>query len=285
MAVKLQNLHTHTVFGDGQNTAEEMVRAAIAAGCGSLGFSEHSRMPAAVASGWCMTEAEESAYRQEVLRLREAYAGQIDLFLGLERDLDALHSPEPYEYLIGSVHGVWRSGVYLPVDASQAEFCRAVRERYAGDYFAFIRDYYQREASVVLSTRCQIVGHFDLVAKFNEGGCLFDEADPRCRDASLGALEALSKQDVVFEINTGAMSRNCRTVPYPSDVLLRSLRDFGGRVCISSDSHSASTITHGFAQAAELALSCGFRETYLLARDGFHAVGLEEFRDEAKRRA
>ena len=41
MAVKLQNLHTHTVFGDGQNTAEEMVRAAIAAGCGSLGFSEH----------------------------------------------------------------------------------------------------------------------------------------------------------------------------------------------------------------------------------------------------
>ena len=120
MAVKLQNLHTHTVFGDGQNTAEEMVRAAIAAGCGSLGFSEHSRMPAAVASGWCMTEAEESAYRQEVLRLREAYAGQIDLFLGLERDLDALPSPEPYEYLIGSVHGVWRSGVYLPVDASQA---------------------------------------------------------------------------------------------------------------------------------------------------------------------
>ena len=47
----LQNLHTHTVFGDGKNTAEEMVRAAIAAGCGSLGFSEHSRMPAAVASG------------------------------------------------------------------------------------------------------------------------------------------------------------------------------------------------------------------------------------------
>ena len=138
---------------------------------------------------------------------------------------------------------------------------------------------------MVLSTRCQIVGHFDLVAKFNEGGCLFDEADSRYRDASLGALEALSKQDVVFEINTGAMSRNCRTVPYPSDVLLRSLRDFGGRVCISSDSHSASTITHGFAQAAELALSCGFRETYLLARDGFHAVGLEEFRDEAKRRA
>lgn len=284
-SANLQNLHTHTVFGDGQNTAEEMVRAAIAAGCGSLGFSEHSRMPAAVASGWCMTEAEEAAYRQEVMRLREVYAGQIDLLLGLERDLDALSSPEPYEYIIGSVHGVWRSGVYLPVDASRAEFCRAVQERYAGDYFAFIRDYYQREASVAATTRCQIVGHFDLVTKFNEGFCLFDETDPRYRDAALGALEALSREDVVFEINTGAISRNCRTAPYPAAFLLRSLRDLGGRVCISSDSHSAGTVTSGFVQAAELALSCGFRETYFFTGDGFRAVGLEEFRDAAKRGA
>lgn len=284
-SIKLQNLHTHTVFGDGNNTAEEMVRAAIAAGCGSLGFSEHSRMPAEVASGWCMTEADEAAYRREVLRLREAYGGQIDLFLGLERDLDALPSPEPYAYLIGSVHGVWRSGVYLPVDASRAEFCRAVKERYAGDCFAFILDYYQREASVAATTHCQIVGHFDLVAKFNEGGCLFDEADPRYRDASLGALETLAKEDVVFEINTGAMSRNCRTEPYPAPFLLRALRDLGGRVCISSDSHSAGTITHGFVQAAEVALACGFRETYLFTGDGFRAVGLEAFRDAAKCRA
>ena len=42
MAVKLQNLHTHTVFGDGQNTAEEMVRAAIAAGCDTYVTSDLS---------------------------------------------------------------------------------------------------------------------------------------------------------------------------------------------------------------------------------------------------
>ena len=104
-------------------------------------------------------------------------------------------------------------------------------------------------------------------------------------EAAGDVLDRLAERDVVFEINTGAMSRNCRTVPYPSDVLLRSLRDFGGRVCISSDSHSASTLTYGFVQAAELALSCGFRETYLLTADGFRAVGLEEFRDAARSRA
>ena len=42
MAVKLQNLHTHTVFGDGRNTAEEMVRAAIAAGCDGLIIEVHN---------------------------------------------------------------------------------------------------------------------------------------------------------------------------------------------------------------------------------------------------
>ena len=78
-------------------------------------------------------------------------------------------------------------------------------------------------------------------------GAFFDETDPAYQAAALEALHAADPKETLLEINTGAMSRNCRTVPYPSDVLLRSLRDFGGRVCISSDSHSASTITHGFA--------------------------------------
>ena len=40
-----QNLHTHSTFDDGQNTMEEMVRAAISAGLTSLGFSIHTPMP------------------------------------------------------------------------------------------------------------------------------------------------------------------------------------------------------------------------------------------------
>ena len=36
------NLHTHTTWCDGKNTAEEMVRSAIESGFDVLGFSGHS---------------------------------------------------------------------------------------------------------------------------------------------------------------------------------------------------------------------------------------------------
>ena len=40
----LQNLHTHTTYCDGRNTAEEMVQKALSLGFTSIGFSGHSYM-------------------------------------------------------------------------------------------------------------------------------------------------------------------------------------------------------------------------------------------------
>ena len=65
----LQSLHTHTVFCDGKDTAEEMVRGAMAAGCRSLGFSGHSPLP--FDDSWTMKEVDVPRYREEVLRLRD----------------------------------------------------------------------------------------------------------------------------------------------------------------------------------------------------------------------
>ena len=265
-----QNLHTHTVFGDGKHTAEEMALGALACGCTSLGFSEHSPLPpAADPDGWSMAEDDVSAYRSAVLSLRERYAGRLEIFLGLEQDIDSQAPSGPCDYLIGSVHGLWRDGYYLSVDESREGFLRSVRKHFGGDCLTFAEAYYQREAAVMERTGCQIVGHFDLVTKFNEGNQLFDTSHPRYKSAAMDALEALLKRDPIFEINTGAMSRGYRTAPYPSPALLRAIRERGGRVCITSDSHSAQTILYAFGQAAELARSCGFQETWVLTERGF----------------
>ena len=122
------------------------------------------------------------------------------------------------------------------------------------------------------------MGHFDLVAKFNEGGRFFDQDAPRYRRAALEALEAVMGRDVIFEINTGAMSRGYRSVPYPAPFLLEAIRQRDGRVCITSDSHSADTIVHAFPQAAALAEAAGFRETWVLTKGGFRPVGLADCR-------
>ena len=280
----LQNLHTHTVFSDGKNTPEEMVLGAVRAGCTSLGFSEHSPLaPFYDPDRYAMEAADLPAYRSEILRLREKYAGQLEVYLGLEQDYDSPAPGPDFDYLIGSVHSVVADGVCLSVDNTRETLVSAVREHFGGDFFAFARAYYRRVAAVA-ETGCQILGHLDLVTKFNEGGRLFDAEDARCRAAALEALEAAMERDMIFEINTGAMSRGYRTAPYPAPSLLKSIRAGGGRICLTSDSHSAQTITYAFPQAAELALACGFREAWVLTEGSFRPVELEALRTAAQKR-
>lgn len=107
----LQNLHTHTVFSDGKNTPEEMVLGAVRAGCTSLGFSEHSPLaPFYDPDRYAMEAADLPAYRSEILRLREKYAGQLEVYLGLEQDYDSPAPGPDFDYLIGSVHSVVADG-------------------------------------------------------------------------------------------------------------------------------------------------------------------------------
>lgn len=264
----LQNLHTHTTFCDGNNTAEEMVQSAIRLGMNSLGFSGHSPVDWSD-ENWASLDV--PAYRAEVLRLRSAYAGQLDIFLGIEQDLDSPpRDPKlSYDYAIGSVHNVWVDGVCLCVDNTAQIMLDAIHRCFGGDPYAYTRTYFRRMAEVAAATGCQIVGHFDLVTKFNEGGRYFDEEHPRYLSAALEALDALSGRDLIFEINTGAISRGYRTVPYPSPTLLRAIREKGNRICITSDSHSVGTLLCAFDQARELARACGFRETWALTERGF----------------
>lgn len=264
--MKPQTLHCHTTFCDGKNTAAEMAAAALAAGCGAIGFSGHSPLPGEV---WCIPGQQLPAYRQAVLDLREQYRGQMDVFLGLEQDYFSSPAGEGWDYLIGSVHATRVDGQLLSVDESEEAFLRHTRECYGGDYYAYARDYFRLEAEVVKVTGCDIVGHFDLFTKFNEGNRLFDTADPRYRKPAMEALDALLEEDVIFEINTGAISRGYRTTPYPDPVFLRRIREKGGRIAITSDSHSASSLLCAYDQSFQLAAACGFTSTVYRTAEGF----------------
>lgn len=268
--MRRQNLHTHTTFCDGTNTAQEMVEAAIALGMDSLGFSGHSPYPADIPQDWVMQEADVlRRYQAEMLRLRQAYGDRIELFLGLEQDILSPPPGQGYDYLIGSVHALVRDGQLISVDESEAAFRQAVAEAFGGDPLRFAEDYYAQVAQVRKQTGCQIVGHFDLICKFNEGDKLFDTSHPRYRAAALEALNCLRTQDVILEINTGAMSRGYRTAPYPAPPLLRTMQDMGIPICITSDAHSAKDLMYGFSHAAELARACGYQEVMYLTRQGF----------------
>ena len=252
------NLHAHTQFCDGKNTAEEMVLGAIASGCEVLGFSSHSPLP--FDNDWSMTEASVLQYRAEVLRLKEKYKDQIDVLLGIEYDSFSVCSKEGYDYILGSVHHVCKDGTYIPVDCDLTLVTAEVERLFGGNYLAYACEYYEQMYTLKKNTNCNIVGHFDLLTKYNEDGITIDELSPIYRDAALSALDAVLKDDLIIEINTGAISRGYRKTPYPAPFILKFISERKGRVMLNSDSHAANTVLYFYKEAVEYAKSCGIKE-------------------------
>ena len=244
------DFHVHTRFCDGKASPEEMVRAALDRGMTAIGFSGHSHT--AFDESWCMSAAGTQAYRAEIARLKEAYAGRIDVYCGVEQDLFSDATTEGYAYVIGSVHYLHVGGEYLPVDESAQHQLTAAARHFGGDLYAFAEEYYRHVERLPEATGCGVIGHFDLVTKFNEGGALFDESHPRYVSAWKKAADELIKYDLPFEINTGAMSRGYRTQPYPSMEMIEYIKANGGNFILSSDSHSTDTIAYKFEEFESL---------------------------------
>ena len=100
-------------------------------------------------------------------------------------------------------------------------------------------------------TKCDIIGHFDLITKFIEQDAGFDVRHPRYVKAWQAAADMLLKTGRPFEINTGAMSRGYRTEPYPAREIRNYIRAHGGKLILSSDSHQKDTIAHRFSEYAD----------------------------------
>jgi len=259
------NLHTHTVFCDGKSTVEEMVVAAINAGLKTIGFSGHFILDVEPPQDWSMDEARVDAYRKEIIKIREQYKDRINILLGCEKDYFSPVPKDEYDYSIGSVHYVCKNGVYIPMDLEVDELQNAIKVLYGGDPLAMAKEYYALVADVYNKTGGEIVGHFDLLTKFNEK---FNFLDTECKEYRSAALEAadalLEKKELVFEINTGAMSRGWRTKPYPAEFILKYIIEKKGRLVITGDSHAAEAITYAYDDAVEYARACGATELWTI---------------------
>ncbi len=242
------NFHTHTCFDDGADTPEDIVRAAIDSGFEAIGFSVHSYMP--FESDWLLDRADEERYLAEIERLKKEYSGRISIYNGIELDFFSDQDASPYDYVIGSVHCIKKNGAYFDVDDTPEVISDACDKYYAGDYYALAEDYYTLVGNVAEKTGCDIIGHFDLMTKFNEGNILFNTADPRYERAWKNAADRLLGSGAVFEVNTGAMARGYRTQPYPSYEIFRYLKANGASFILTSDCHSKDCLTFGFEDVA-----------------------------------
>lgn len=239
-----QDLHTHTYYCDGKNSPEEMVLSAIEKGLDRIGICTHGYTD--FDESYCIPHEKYGEFQTEIAALREKYRDKIEVLCGVEQDVLSTTETEGFDYVIGSAHYVTAGDEYAIIDGLSEILQYICEEFYGGDYYAVAESYYESVAQIAEKTNCDIIGHFDLITKFNEGGVLFDEGNPRYIAAWKAAADELLKSGKPFEINTGAISRGYRTAPYPSDAIKNYISENGGRFILSSDAHSTDTIAYDF---------------------------------------
>ena len=267
-----QNLHMHTTYVDGRDTPEELVLAALEKGFASIGFSEHTNLRYSVRPN--ITAESIVPYKEEIYRLKQKYAGVIDVFCGLEYDYYSELDTTGIEYLIGSVHFLDCGNTVKDADLRLAAVLDYINENFGGDPMRFAKKYYETLADLPAKKHFDIVGHFDLVAKNNERGRFLDTTATEYLALGMEAIHALKGKIPFFEVNTGAMARGFTTTPYPQMEFLRELRACGFGAVITSDCHNKDLVDHGFAEATEWLRAAGFDTKWILTNNGFCEVGL-----------
>lgn len=260
------NFHTHSTYCDGKSTLEETVLAAIESGMDAVGFSGHAHTTHD--SRYCMTVEGTESYRRDIMALKEKYKDKIEIYLGTECDLYSKIDRSAYDYIIGSVHYTKATdGTLCEVDHSEDMFISYVNNHFDGDYLKFAKSYYESVAQIG-KLKPDIVGHVDLIVKYNEGNKYFDQNDKKYLDMAFEAIDAIMPDCDLFEMNTGAISRGYNTI-YPALPLLKRLHKKNARITLTSDCHDADYLDCNYKESIEILKNAGFKSAYCLLEGKF----------------
>ena len=251
-------LHNHCTMCDGKSALEEMIQAAINAGFSDFGMSCHGYAP--FDPEYSMPSEEE--YLDKMAQAKKKFSENIRIWTGVEEDYFAPSAmPERYDYIIGDVHYAKNksTGELIAIDGSPENFCDARDGIFGGNAMDLVKTYYENMVSAAEKIP-DILGHFDLIVKNNANNCFFDEESEEYIETALQALRACAECGVVFEVNTGAVVRKKRALPYPAPFLLEELCNAGGKVTLSADCHNAAVLTAYFDLGLDVIRKAGFKK-------------------------
>ena len=243
----------HCTWCDGKNTPEEMVSSALEKGFDAIGFSSHALLPAS--DPWTLQPDTVDAYVADIRALAEKYKDRISILCGIEADFitgksrpdRSVYARLGLDYLIGSIHEVVApNGARVPVDHKPELLSEGIARQFGGDAQAFVRCYFAAQREMAATCDFDVIGHPDLVRKFNGTLHYFDETAAWYEEELVRTADAFAASGKIVEVNTGGISRGWMDDAYPSPRFRALLRERGVRFILSSDAHSAETIDCAF---------------------------------------
>jgi len=250
--------HTHhDRCGHASGSLRDMIEAAIAAGIGQLGLSDHSPFFGAAEDhprpGMTMARSEFPRYIDEMMRLREEYRDRIDIRLGVESDYlqgqmelyGGIYAKYPLDYVIGSVHYFGFGGYHvfdrrrwqqadLDVDLEYERYIRLVQE----------------------AARCgkfDILGHIDAVKGL---GAVASRSFSALWDET---ADVIAQAGIAVEINTSGLRKPSQAW-FPAADILERLHRLRVPFTFGSDAHAPEDLLHDWEGVAEFLQALGVKE-------------------------
>ncbi len=255
----IATFHNHTTFCDGKNTPREMVEYAYESGLKAIGLSGHGYTPYDLS--YCMKDTE--GYILEINRLKEEFKGKIEVYLGIEEDAFAPVDRKKFDYIIGSMHYMRIGNDYYSIDGSSAHN-EIMRSAFLHDAIKIATDYYTDFCEYIKSRKPDIIGHFDLLTKFDEVARPIFLKNQDYHKLAEKYLDYILPTDSIFEINIGAILRGYRTNPYPYENLLYKINRAGGKIILSLDAHDKKLLTYDFSEIIYYLKNLGFSSAYTI---------------------
>lgn len=262
--------HTHNEYCDGEGTIEEIVQAAIDANLAQVGISSHAPLP--FDTDWTMPAARLPGYVREVRDVQGRYRDRITILLGAEIDyipdprINAFQEryviPLGFDYFVGSVH--FLGGGFPPrtLDGTEDEYRQLLHDDYHGEIEAMVSDYYSRVRRMLRLPGIRIVGHLDLIKRWNADHRYFRGDERWYRQAVEETLEAIVACGKIVELNTAGWHKGLGE-PYPAPWILERCRDRNIPILVNSDSHTPGDVTRGFPEALSCLSALGIQPTAL----------------------
>jgi histidinol-phosphatase (PHP family) len=255
---------------------EAVVQRAIEAGFSHYGLSEHvaryrdeDLFPEEKALSISPDDLIRTfeAYVEHARELQARYADRIQLLVGFETErlppddwantMRGARERLNIDYIVGSVHDV--DGFVIDY---KPEHTNALAEQLGGMEELQVR-YFDALAELVTELKPEVVGHIDLVRKFDGETPSFGK---RAWTHLERTLEAVRAAGAVLDVNAATRRRGMGPV-YPLPAILERARAMGIGVTLGDDSHGAHDVGVGLDACMQAIAAAGYREVSYLARE------------------
>jgi histidinol-phosphatase (PHP family) len=243
--------HVHTRYShDGSVPADDLCRAAVAKGLSGIAFTDHCD----VDNGreFCLSALR--GLKKDALRLKEVYAGQLEIAFGIEIG-EGHHNP-PFarelaadpdlDFIIGSLHAHRGLPDYYYVNYDRA------------DIDGLMRGYYEELEEMIEFGCFDVVGHINYQLRYMSGA-VRKRVDV---SAYYGQLRKILRMTAAagkgIEVNTSGLWRGAGFT-LPSADVVKMFREEGGRfVTTGSDSHDLGHVGGELETAVRIIKDAGF---------------------------